>query len=572
MGQRDPDTLPSVELAASGCERTCPEATETTTDAERPSPPREAGDAERRDRDGSRPCDSILAADVEDATNLERRLRFLLRLRRALDRERERSTELARPTPELGKAPESGTAIPVPEPGKAPGLEVGLLWEPTTLVKAGLVQAGLTSTNPGGAAAAGITPAGTGPPYTGPGATGKAFEPTHILHLESVPLPDQSAEKVAMAAIDNFFCTFGMPLTIHTDQGANFVGNVFKAVCDLLEIRKTQTTPYYPQGNGQVERYNRTIIEMIRCLKAKSDKDWDIYLPHITSAIRCLENPSTGFSANRLMLGREVSKPAHVHFGMSSPVSVSGSEYIKRLDFVMRETHRIARENLKGTLLRRKRDYDVKLKQESYEVGDFVYKLNYATKKGVSKKLQPLYDGPFIVTRVLSPVLIEIENRKRKKVVHHNKLKPCNDRFIPLWIRRRRQELLSLDDTLPYDADEHSFFNISDLLAQNDPHDNDVVVDDVNPPVDDQPGRGDQSTLANVSANDNEIPQTPNIDDISDNQDDIVPDNGVDLIAVPNAQNDPVSDFEGNSSPVPVRTRRGRTIRPNTLLRDFITY
>ena len=390
--------------------------------------------------------------------------------------------------------------------------------------------------------------------------------------LESVPLPDQSAEKVAMAAIDNFFCTFGMPLTIHTDQGANFVGNVFKAVCDLLEIRKTQTTPYYPQGNGQVERYNRTIIEMIRCLKAKSDKDWDIYLPHITSAIRCLENPSTGFSANRLMLGREVSKPAHVHFGMSSPVSVSGSEYIKRLDFVMRETHRIARENLKGTLLRRKRDYDVKLKQESYEVGDFVYKLNYATKKGVSKKLQPLYDGPFIVTRVLSPVLIEIENRKRKKVVHHNKLKPCNDRFIPLWIRRRRQELLSLDDTLPYDADEHSFFNISDLLAQNDPHDNDLVVDDLNPPVDDQPGRGDQSTLANVSANDNEIPQTPNIDDISDNQDDIVPDNGVDLIAVPNAQNDPVSDFEGNSSPVPVRTRRGRTIRPNTLLRDFITY
>ena len=98
------------------------------------------------------------------------------------------------------------------------------------------------------------------------------------------------------------------------------------------------------------------------------------------------------------MLGREVNKPVHVHFGMSSPVSGSGSEYIKRLDFVMRETHRIARENLKGTLLHRKRDYDVKLKQESYEVGDFVYKLNNATKKGVSKKLQPLYDGPFIVT------------------------------------------------------------------------------------------------------------------------------------------------------------------------------
>ena len=271
------------------------------------------------------------------------------------------------------------------------------------------------------------------------------------------------------------------------------------------------------------------------------------------------------------MLGREVNNPEHVHFGMSSPVSVSGSEYIKRLEFVMRETNRIAGENMKGTLLRRKQDYDVKLKQESYEVGEFVYKLNNATKKGVSKKLQPLYDGPFIVPRVLSPILIEIESRKRNKVVHHNKLKPCNDRFIPLWIRRRRQELLSLDDTLPYDADEHSFFNISDLFAQNDPHDNDLVVDDLNPPVDDQPGRGDQSIMANVSANASEIPQTPGINDIPDNQDDIVPNNGVDVIAVPNAQDDPVPDFEGNNSPVPVRTRRARTIRPNTLLRDLLS-
>ena len=47
--------------------------------------------------------------------------------------------------------------------------------------------------------------------------------------------------------------------------------------------------------------------------------------------------------------------------------------------------------------------------------------------------------------------------------------------------------------------------------------------------MDDQPGRGDQSIMANVSANDNEIPQTPSIDDIFDNQDDIVPDNGVDV-------------------------------------------
>ena len=104
--------------------------------------------------------------------------------------------------------------------------------------------------------------------------------------LECVPLPDQSAEITAIYAIDEFLCCFGMPLTIHTDQGNNFVGNFLKSVCELLEIRKTQTTPYHLESNGHIERYNRTIVEMIHCLKLKSEKDWDIHLPHMTSAIR----------------------------------------------------------------------------------------------------------------------------------------------------------------------------------------------------------------------------------------------------------------------------------------------
>lgn len=353
--------------------------------------------------------------------------------------------------------------------------------------------------------------------------------------LECVPLPDQSAEKIAISAVDNFFCTFGMPFTIHTDQGANFVGSVFKSLCDLLNIRKTQTTPYHPQSNGQVERYNRTIIEMIRCLKLKSEKDWDVYLTHITSAIRCLENPSTGFSANRLMLGREVNKPVHVHYGLQGEGSVNEGEYVKKLDFVMRETHKIARDNLKGTLLKRKRDYDVSLKQEIYDVGDFVYKLNSATKKGVSKKLLPIFDGPFVVTRVMSPILIEIENSKRKTIVHHDKLKHCDDRVIPLWLRRRRQELLSLDDTLPYDEDEHSYgdLDISDLFSQD--AQDDEIIDSLN--------EVDQEILPSPQPG----PAPVTIQEESQQSFTVAP-------------------------KIPVKTRAGRQIKENTKYSDYITY
>ena len=64
-----------------------------------------------------------------------------------------------------------------------------------------------------------------------------------------------------------------MSLTIYSDQGSNFVGNVFKSECELLEIQKTQTMLYHPESTGQIERYYHTIAEMIRCLKIKLEKD-----------------------------------------------------------------------------------------------------------------------------------------------------------------------------------------------------------------------------------------------------------------------------------------------------------
>ena len=164
--------------------------------------------------------------------------------------------------------------------------------------------------------------------------------------------------KNAIYAIDEFLCRFGMPLTIHTYQGNNFVGNFLKSVCELLEIRKTQTTPYHPESNGQIERYNRTIVEKIHCLKLKSETDWDIHLPHMTSAIRCLENPSTGFTANRLVSGWEAHKSVHIHFNLMHKKFVNVGDYVRKLDEVLRETHRISRNNLKGAWRTRKKDYD----------------------------------------------------------------------------------------------------------------------------------------------------------------------------------------------------------------------
>ena len=79
-----------------------------------------------------------------------------------------------------------------------------------------------------------------------------------------------TTELTAKAVGDGFISRFGCPLEIHTDQGRNFDGKLFASVCVLLQISKTRTSPYRPCSNGQVERYNHTLLQLFRCFNRKS--------------------------------------------------------------------------------------------------------------------------------------------------------------------------------------------------------------------------------------------------------------------------------------------------------------
>ncbi|XP_052691842.1 uncharacterized protein LOC128169823 [Crassostrea angulata] len=132
--------------------------------------------------------------------------------------------------------------------------------------------------------------------------------------VDCVPLPSQTAEVTATAAVDKFFVRFGCPLEIFTDQGRNFESKLFTAACDLLEIHKAPTTPYCPSANGQVERYNRTLMDAVRCYIDKAQDCWDEHLAQIAGAFRSAVNRNSRFTANKLMLCREVNMPASLMY------------------------------------------------------------------------------------------------------------------------------------------------------------------------------------------------------------------------------------------------------------------
>ena len=73
----------------------------------------------------------------------------------------------------------------------------------------------------------------------------------------------------------------------------------------MLGINKTRTTPYHPQSDGLVERFNRTIQTILSMYVSEDQSDWDEHLPYAMMAYRASEQETTGVSPNRMMFGRE---------------------------------------------------------------------------------------------------------------------------------------------------------------------------------------------------------------------------------------------------------------------------
>ena len=170
--------------------------------------------------------------------------------------------------------------------------------------------------------------------------------------VEIHALPDVTALSTAKCAVDQFLSRFGTPLQIHTDQGGNFDGNVMKALCHLYCIAKTRTTPYRPSSNGQVEWYNRLLLQLIHCYCHSKQKTWDQDLQILAGAIRSMEHRATGYSANMMMLGIEVFQPIDIlmrtageHFRDENPAG-----YVKHLRQVLRDVHNLASQKLQTQL------------------------------------------------------------------------------------------------------------------------------------------------------------------------------------------------------------------------------
>ena len=234
-----------------------------------------------------------------------------------------------------------------------------------------------------------------------------------------------TAKQVANLFINNIFKLHGVPQDIISDRDPRFISNFWKELCKLLGTKQNMSTPYHPETDGQSERMNRILEEMLRHYVASHQEDWHTYLPTCEFAINNAVQDSTRFSPFYLTYGYNPLTPTT----LASPSSVPAAAELHNQIF---NNLQEAKRHLQAAQQRQRLYTDIKRRMTSYSQGEMILlsTQNIGLYCAGTPKLLPKYIGPFpIINRVgelaykieLPPVL-RIHN-----VLHVSRLRPFHD-------------------------------------------------------------------------------------------------------------------------------------------------
>ena len=129
---------------------------------------------------------------------------------------------------------------------------------------------------------------------------------TDIFTKYSVAIPTKNQKSTTVARVlRQYWFQYGIPSRIHSDQGRNFESEVIRDLCEEHGVEKSRTTAYHPQGNGQTERFNRTLHGLLCTISQEKKSEWPRYIDNLVYAYNCGVHASTGESPFFLFFGRE---------------------------------------------------------------------------------------------------------------------------------------------------------------------------------------------------------------------------------------------------------------------------
>lgn len=250
----------------------------------------------------------------------------------------------------------------------------------------------------------------------------------------AVPTKDQKARTVAKALWENLIVHYGFPSRILSDQGRDFESKTIKELCMLIGAEKVRTTPYHPRGNP-VERFNRTLLDMLGTLEERDKQHWRDFVKPLTHAYNCTRNDTTGYSPYELMFGRQPKLPIDLVLGTHAGGKnhQTHSEYVKGLRQRLQESYSVAAKHSQKAGEKNKARFDRNVRAAELLQGDRVLVRNVNI-RGKHKLADRWEEKIHIVVNRIgdSPVYVVRPETGEgpQRTLHRDLLLPCG--FLPV--------------------------------------------------------------------------------------------------------------------------------------------
>ena len=246
----------------------------------------------------------------------------------------------------------------------------------------------------------------------------------------AIPTRNQLAKTTAQALFDHFIVHYSFPERLHSDRGQNFESRVIQELCKISGMKKSRTTPYHPMGNDMVEKFNSTLLRMLRTLHEEQKSDWKSYIPSLVHAYNATKHDSTGFAPHYLMFGWHPRLAIDAYLGLDqlSDSAKSRESYVQKMKKRLQYAYDVAQKESTKKGQKYKGHYDSKVRYSKLEVGDRVLVRNVSV-RGKNKLGDKWERNPYVVIEKpnLDLPVFKVQQEGNKgpiRTLHRNLLLP----------------------------------------------------------------------------------------------------------------------------------------------------
>ena len=219
---------------------------------------------------------------------------------------------------------------------------------------------------------------------------------------EVFPSKNQNSLTIARLLIEQIIPRHGVPVQLLSDRGTAFLSKLMKEVYKLLGLKKVNIMAYHLQTDGLVERFNRTLTDMLSKKVMHTGRDWDIQLPYVLFAYRASTQDLTGESPFFLLYGRDPVLPTREM--LQSPherTNPNADDYTREITLRMSTAWKTARVKIKEAQKKQKCQHDKKAKDPRAFKGDRVFVYSPAERSDKAYKFARPFKGPYRVVKML---------------------------------------------------------------------------------------------------------------------------------------------------------------------------